>query len=366
MGDPFEYVFPCIRGIQAKTEYFVSMCPLRLIPKIFLFNEEELVPELRAQRFLNKARLPDMSRYIIENRNNYVFSAITASIDGKVSFEPFGPEDDGERIGLLHVPMSSQIIINDGQHRRAAIEIAIREEPDLADESIAVVFFLDKGLKKCQQMFADLNRYAIRPSKSLGVLYDHRDEKAELVRQIAFKSEAFKGVVEMERSTLSPRSSRLFTLSSIYNATSVLLSNLVNEDFEEKLKMAMSFWNETAKQIQEWQLVKKRKITSGDVRRDYIHSHAVVLQALGSVGNTLLRNGVKNWKVKLRKLKSIDWSRSNAKQWEGRAMIGGRVSKAHHNVTLTTNVIKQHIGLGLSPEEQRIEDAFNRGDYAKR
>lgn len=363
MGDPFEYVFPCIRGVQAKSEYFVSMCPLRLIPKIFLFNEEELVAELRAQRFLNKARLPDMTRYLLENRDSYVFSAITASIDGEVNFEPIGSGDHGKRIGLLHIPMSSQFIINDGQHRRAAIEVAIREKPELADESIAVVFFLDKGLKRCQQMFADLNRYAIRPAKSLGVLYDHRDEMAELARVVAFKSEAFSGVVEMERSTLSPRASRLFTLSSIYNATSALLSNVESESFDEMVEMAISFWDEAAKHIREWQLVKMRKITSGDVRRDFIHSHAVVLQAIGYVGNALFKNGVKNWKAKIKKLESIDWSKSNSKQWEGRAMIGGKVSKAHHNVTLTTNSIKKHIGIQLSPEEQRVEDAFNRGDY---
>src|SRR5207244_2359567 len=50
----FEYVFPAIRGIQAGREYYASMCPLRLIPRIFLFDEDELKPELRAQRFLNK------------------------------------------------------------------------------------------------------------------------------------------------------------------------------------------------------------------------------------------------------------------------------------------------------------------------
>lgn len=365
MGDPFKYVFPCIRGIQAKQEYFVSMCPLRLIPKIFLFNEEELVPELRAQRFLNKSRLPDMSRYIVENRDNYVFSAITASIDGDIKFEPIGTEDESSRIGLLHVSMKSQFIINDGQHRRAAIEMALREEPSIADESIAVVFFMDKGLKKCQQMFADLNRYAIRPSKSLGVLYDHRDEAAELAREVAFRSEAFNGVVEMERTNLSARSSRLFTLSSIYSATLSLLEGLKADTFDEKAGIATEYWDETAKHIQEWQNVKSRKTAAGDVRRDFIHSHAVVLQALGNTGNTLLKNGSKNWKTKLKKLREIDWSRTNTKQWEGRAMIGGRVSKSQHNVILTTNAIKTHIGLPLSPEEQRVEDAFRRGDYAK-
>jgi DNA sulfur modification protein DndB len=171
----FEYVFPAIRGVQATQPFYVSMCPLRLIPKIFLFDEDELVPEVRAQRTLNKARLPDLARYILSNPKSYVFSALTASIDGEVGFEALGDDSQTSRIGLLRIPMSARFVINDGQHRRAAIDLALRENPELGDESIAVVFFLDAGLERCQQMFADLNRYAVRTSPSLGVLYDHRD-----------------------------------------------------------------------------------------------------------------------------------------------------------------------------------------------
>jgi DNA sulfur modification protein DndB len=175
----FGYVFPAIRGIQAGREYYTSMCALRLNPKIFLFDEEELSPELRAQRTLNKARVPEMARYLLDNTDDYIFSAITASIDAEVCFEPIGAAGEASRVGLLRVPMDAKFIINDGQHRRAAIEAALRESPDLGDESIAVVFFLDLGLQRCQQMFADLNRYAIRPNKSIGVLYDHRDDKSQ-------------------------------------------------------------------------------------------------------------------------------------------------------------------------------------------
>ena len=122
----FEYAFPSIRGIQAGREYYISMCPLRLIPKIFLFDEEELTPELRAQRTLNRSRIPEMSRYILENKNDYVFSAITASINGNVRFNPIGSKGADDRLGILHVDMKNQFIINDGQHRRAAIEQAIK------------------------------------------------------------------------------------------------------------------------------------------------------------------------------------------------------------------------------------------------
>jgi DNA sulfur modification protein DndB len=190
MDTSFEYVFPAIRGVQAGREYYVSMCPLRLIPKIFLFDEEELVPELRAQRILNHARIPEMASYLIDNKKDYVFSSITASVNGLVKFEPLGEKGDSSRVGSLKIDMNSQFIINDGQHRRAAIEIALKTRPELGDETISVVFFVDRGLERCQQMFADLNRYAIRPSPSIGILYDHRDERAIMSKAIVTQSEA--------------------------------------------------------------------------------------------------------------------------------------------------------------------------------
>jgi DNA sulfur modification protein DndB len=61
MADDFSYVFPAIRGVQAGREYYVSMCPLRLLKRLFSFDEEALVPELRAQRMLNKARIVGFS-----------------------------------------------------------------------------------------------------------------------------------------------------------------------------------------------------------------------------------------------------------------------------------------------------------------
>jgi DNA sulfur modification protein DndB len=363
MSTPFEYVFPAIRGLQAQREYFVSMCPLPLIPKIFLFDEEEIVPELRAQRTLNKARVPEMARYILDNPESYAFSALTASVDADLTFEAL-PEagDRAQRVGLLHVPMSARFIINDGQHRRAAIETALRENPDLATESIAVVFFQDVGLRRCQQMFADLNRYAIRPSKSLGVLYDHRDDRSEVVRLLVIQSPLFRDVVEMERSTLSMGSRKLFTLSAIYTATKALLQGHENETVEQKAGRAKEFWEQVAAQFRDWQLVRERRMTAGEVRTEFIHSHGVVLQALGRTGNALIRKYPKNWKKRIEKLSGLDWSRNNP-FWEGRALIGGRVSKSGQNVTLTTNAIKTKLGLALTAEETRLEEAHKRGDH---
>ena len=364
MTGDFEYVFPAIRGIQAQREYYVSMCPLRLLPKLFLFNEEELVPELRAQRQLNKSRLPGMARYITQNADNYVFSAITVSIDAEVTFERIFEGTEFSRIGMLHIPMSARFIINDGQHRRAAIDRALREKPELGDESIAVVFFLDIGLERCQQMFADLNRHAIRPSKSLGILYDYRDDTALLTKALIAKSPVFRDVIELEKTSLAPRSRRLFTLSAIYHATAELLKGMSNGDPQERAELALRFWETVASHMTEWQCVKRRELSAGEVRSEFIHTHGVVLQAIARAGHALMQLHPKRWHEKIAGVGLIDWRRANSALWEGRALLGGKVSKAHKNVSLTSNVIKAHLGLPLSDDDQKVEDAYYGRDSA--
>ncbi|MBY9023315.1 DNA sulfur modification protein DndB [Pseudomonas fluorescens] len=361
MTSPFSYTFPAIRGVQAGREFYVSMCPLRLLAKLFVFDNEELMPELRAQRSINRTRVPEIARYILSNTDSYTFSAITASIDGKVGFEPVGTNDTTHfRMGTLTVDMDAKFVVNDGQHRRAAIEQALEERPELGDETIAVVFFHDRGLERCQQMFADLNRHAVKPSPSLSVLYDHRNAAASVAKHLGLTSRVFRNLVESERSSLSKRSRKLFTLSALHFAILEMLSAKDLEDFTWASKRCNEFWEVVGEQIPEWTHVRESRMTAGEVRQDFIHSHAIVLQALGRVGKFVYRtaDGRPDLKSALKNLRDIDWSRTNSATWEGRAMIGGRMAKNSQNITLTCNQIKFSLGLGLTPEEQVIEDAF--------
>jgi DNA sulfur modification protein DndB len=261
---------------------------------------------------------------------------------------------------MLKVPMDAKFIINDGQHRRAAIIAALEQRPELAHESIAVVFFLDIGLDRCQQMFADLNRHAIRPSRSIGLLYDHRNEQAKLAKLVILKSGFFCEIVDMEKSSLAKRSRKLFTLSAFHNACADLVANLATGDLSEDAAIAREFWEEVAKHFPAWARVREGRMPASEVREGFIHSHGIALQALGKAGNALLKLYPKDWKKRLSALEKIDWSRTNAKVWEGRALIGGKVSKVTTNVILTTNVIKKALSIPLGEDEERIETAARR------
>jgi DNA sulfur modification protein DndB len=333
------------------------MWKLRMLKQISIFDDQDMPADLRAQRTLNWARIPDIANYILDNPKDYIFSAITASIDSEVEFEPLPGRSNESGLGVLKVPTDAKFIINDGQHRRAAILSALEQKPELGSETISVVFFLDIGLHRSQQMFADLNRYAIRPSRSLGLLYDHRNDKARLARLVVMKSDIFRDIVDLEKSSLAPRSRKLFTLSAFYNASADLVEGVATGILEDDAKMARDFWESVARHFPAWTQVRDGKLASSEVRESFIHSHGIALQAIGKAGNALLKGNPSGWKTRLKALSQINWSRKNAPLWEGRALIGGRVSKATNNVILTTNAIKQKLGIELDPDEQKVEDA---------
>ena len=355
----FEYKFPALRGVQAGRDYFVAMCPLRLIPKLFLFDEEELDPQVRAQRVLNRSRLPELTGYLVANPEDYVLSSITASIDGDVAFHAIsaGPPD----VGHLHVAMNASILINDGQHRRAAVEEAIKARPELRDETISVVFFVDAGLRRSQQMFADLNTHAVRPSKSLGILYDHRDDMSQLARGLVEAVPCFAALTELEKTSISNRSRKLFTLSAVYGATARFLGKAEGAKVgADDVQAATAFWTEVCLSMPDWQAALDGKVSSFELRRDRIHAHGVALQAIAIVGRALVAARPVTWAADLRKLAGVDWGRANRRKWEGRALVGGKVSKVHASVVLTANELKRELGLPLAAEESAVEEAHAR------
>ena len=363
MDNLFSYNFPAIRGIQAGKEYYIAMCPLRIIPKIFLFDEDEIPPEHRSQRIINRARIPEMTSYIVNNPNDYVFSSITASIDGEVAFYPFGSSNNPQDLGQLRISLDARFLINDGQHRRAAIEEALKISPEIGNETISVVFFYDEGLKKSQQIFSDLNRHAVNTTSSIGILYDHRDQLALITKDIVASIPLLNRYTDKERVSLSKNSPKILALNHIFNTNLRLLGKSKGDDIDdEETAFLNDFWIVLCETIAEWQLVFKKELSPKDLRTNYIVGHGVFLEAVGLVGKYLKDTYPEDWKLHLSKLSKIDWNRNNTSDWLGRAFNqNGRIQKNTSTIQLTSNRIKKLIDLELTEQEQHLEDKFFKG-----
>ena len=104
-------------------------------------------------------------------------------------------------------------------------------------------------------MFADLNKHAVRQTKSIGILYDLRGPLSQLATRLISLVPWFRGLTETQKTTISNTSTKLFTLSSIYQGTRALLNKgpKVRVSPQEKA-LAVEFWSEAFKHILEWQL----------------------------------------------------------------------------------------------------------------
>ena len=352
------YSFSAIRGVQAGHPYFTVMIPLSQVPRIFCFDDETLPPDLRSQRVLSKARVPQIASYLSTNWDDYILSSLCASVDGTLTFKSASEDPELRNVGLLRVPMNARILLNDGQHRRAAIEEALKTRPELENETISVVLFADRGLERSQQMFADLNKNAVRPSGSLNVLFDHRSPLSRLSAHVLAEVSFFERFTELERTTISNRGTALYTLSSLNKANEWMMGKEANRFGDESKALAAAYWNALYGHLDDWKRLTAATQKASDLRQSTVLAHGVMLQALGLVGGRLIETHRKDWKTHLQKLSDVNWSRRNTELWDGRVMNGGRMNGQKRAVLLGANVLYCAVGLPLDGRGQTAEQTL--------
>lgn len=359
--------FPAMRGRIGGREYFATIMALSEIPRFFKFTDwEQCTPELRAQRVLNEGRVPVIAKYILDNEDGYLFSTITASYSADIAFTPLS--ESAPDVGQIELNLEDmEFVINDGQHRCAAIAQALKENPDLGKDRISVLLFPMENLERMQQMFADLNRFAQRSSKSLNILYDHRDSLGALTMEVVERVDAFRGLVDRERVSIPVRSEKLFTLTTIYDATKELVGALPDppgsDPFEKTVEQASAYWSFLSTVISDWAKVANGQVPSPAVRQERISTHAVVMRALGGVGHILLRDYPNEWKERASKLSNVDWRKSVGSKvnpfWDGVCISAGSIISNRQARLATLEALCRVVE--LDPTKSRIPGTGKRG-----
>ena len=233
---------------------------------------------------------------------------------------------------------------------------ALKEDMSLENETISIVFYADKGLRRSQQIFTDLNKNAVRTSNSISELYDSRDEMAVITRNVIWNNDFLNAYTDKEKDILGKYSSSLFTLNTFYTANKTIVGRTIKKDTE---KFLLNYWNNIVEHMVQWQELQHREITKVDLRESYIATQSIVIQALGRIGNYYIshQNEMKNG---LRDLEKVNWSRS-AKQWYMRAVgKNGRIITSKRAALLISNVIKKELGITLNVEEINAEEALKK------
>lgn len=352
-----EFNIPAVRGTQGGRAFYTAMCPIRLLPKLFPVGVNQTTSDGdQSFRKVNRTRVREIARDIGDRHDDYHLAAVTVTVEQTVRFvAATGGKAKGVASGELWIPLEAKLTIVDGIHRIYGLQRAVKDCPALADQSIALLIHVDPDGTRRGQIFSDVKRHERSSAQSLRIGLDDRDEAARLTRNVIDAVPIFAGAIEMEKTAISNRSRKLFTLSALYQANKILLADRKDAPFDERLNLATAFWTEVASRIPGWSEVVQGKASAAETRAGYVHCHAIGIAAIARAGRALLAQFPKGWRKRLASLATIDWSRANTKLWEGRAMIGGRLSKSNSAVARTSNVVKRHLGLKLSSDDESTE-----------
>ena len=218
--------------------------------------------------------------------------------------------------------MDARFIINDGQHRRAAIE-ALDQRPELGHGPLRS-FFLDIGLERCQPDVCRPQPHAIRPSRSLVCCTTTATTKHSW-QTVVMKSDVFRRHHRHGRNR-SPNGRKLFHAFSLSQCLCRPRGRYGDRQYQRRCLSP----GITGKRFQRT-FPPGRRCAKTDLQPVRSAGATFVrtrncLQALGKAGNALL-----NYIPKIGKTSERDRTDRLVTQQRqdlgGRALIGGKVSR---------------------------------------
>jgi DNA sulfur modification protein DndB len=339
-----------IRGTQRTHTFYCAnleygeIANLVVLPEEFLgdalFDQEETM-----QRKLSWPRVNGvMKDYLLRNDDAF-FSSLTLFIvprdenpleEGEgYDFKPF--KDDDPSAGVLTLRSTVVLFPADGQHRAAAIKIALKERPKLASQQIPVVLVPYERKPVVRQMFSDLNLNAKPVSKTVGYALETRDPLTLLAKAVAKAVPLFGDRVNYNSNSLPDSSVHVITLNTLRAGTEKLCEEGLGLDFSsigrgavpDRKSEIVDLWNLIIDSFPQWKTVLEKSGKAGALRKEFVFPHGIGWQAIAwAVGIMAAeeRSAGRDPAKKIRKvLKAIDWKRTN-RDFQSVAMVGDRVN----------------------------------------
>lgn len=185
---------PAIRGILGDIVYYTASFTFKQIAERVKKVDGELHTSTslkdQLQRSLTK-NYESITNYILSQKEHFFNALVLAVYDG----EPVWNEievgfkcEDYYNMGFLMLNGEEKIFPVDGQHRVEGIKDAIKENPDLEDETISVILIghqkNKEGMERTRRIFSTLNRYAKPVSTGDIIALDEDDTVAIVTRNM--------------------------------------------------------------------------------------------------------------------------------------------------------------------------------------
>lgn len=335
------------------------------------------------QRSLNKARARKFANYLLErirNKERFVIPPLvmTMLVPNLSWYSEQGQEwpDEDEKIFSPNrgdakkvkqvLPAGTTVIVNDGQHRIAGINMLFdmmrtskkvkkKDLPlqthDFDSNELVIQVQACFRAEEMQQVFADINANASKPSKSISLFFDNSNPFNLVVKQLVDSHIALMGKTDIEKNTVSGKSDKMFTIAGLTSAFRAFFPEKAKD--EGLAEQEVTLLSEVLFEVNDlWQLMGK---TAEEHRAYSLSTHAVYMKALFGAIRELVEVCPDSWKDILAG-QGIPHRRDDKSFLHRCVGPNGKVLADNRSMMLTRNVLKQYFELPLESEEVILEN----------
>lgn len=185
---------PVIRGKIGNWRYYSGVMSFKDIQENVTASINEIYKTSCLDELLQREltrNYESIKKYILKDNERFFNAIILAIYDGDpqwLEVEFRNEERDFTNVGFLQFNGEETIFPVDGQHRVAGIIEALKENPDLHNEQVPVIFIAhsntDEGKKKTRKLFSTLNRRAKRVGENENIALDEDDACSIITREL--------------------------------------------------------------------------------------------------------------------------------------------------------------------------------------
>jgi DGQHR domain-containing protein len=274
----FEY--PATWGLQGGTETIMMSVPARSLARLLVSDNYGHVLE-RSQRELNKSRVKKFYQYLVEAATNgtpFIIPPLVGNCDCDVEMMRIG----NSTVGSVRFPMDASIKLFDGQHRAEGIKEFIRNY-DIS-LYIPIMLTIKLSLDTRKQFFSDINNNVSKPAATINMVYNGRDDVAQMMVSFLRKHNVFSVITDFEHNIVPSKKNYYVSFKALCDATAKFIGEGETKLSDEDVQSMWQSWiNFSA--IEDI----RHGTSQSEYKKDYIQFHAVMIIAFGFAVQRLLK-----------------------------------------------------------------------------
>ena len=395
---------PAFKGKFGSTEFWLATMRVgELVTQLKIPKEmpgwDNMNPEERYQREVDYKRVRQhIAPYMANDPDRFIGSFIVTIMNpDDVEFESLA--DAGLKapkamahvmgsIGVLYLSGSEILVPLDGQHRLAALQMAvtgkdneqktiagISENIGLADEVCSVIL-VKYEKEKSRKIFNKVNRYAKPTNKSDNLITADDDFTAVLCRDLILQDYINSKIVSLRANALSGKSGYFTTLPTVYEISKYVIrdelgdkkiidSELPPQGDQELYRQAVEEFWPVFLTISAYADSIENPDEEDDKKRADIREHSVNCRPIAqrAIAEAIINcQKVAEHRIEFTeavdRLNSLDWSPDNS-LWQGILLQGTKIITGNAKMKMASRMIGYLIGEHLETiEVQTLRDQF--------